>query len=275
MRLLRWGIFGGSSLGGRGAASDDATSAPTAPPQANAGSSNESASSYSETNTQVKGVDEADIVKNDGKNLYVLHGRAFKVINAWPANELAERSSIDIEGTPTEMFVADGKVVVYSQVNGASVFAAAGVTPKTQYTDYGYGRYSGGVARPAIDVAPGVPNPTGQAYAPLTKVTVMTLEGTTPTVTREVYFEGAYLDSRRVGPHVRTVFQSYQYGPQLKYSIYELYPQTSTGARRRRPRRAPTRRPAPRRSRRSRSFARRTSPPSVAASSKTGSPTRS
>ncbi len=28
------------------------------------------------------------------------------------------------------MFVADGKVVIYSQVNGASIFTAAGVTPK-------------------------------------------------------------------------------------------------------------------------------------------------
>jgi hypothetical protein len=41
-----------------------------------------------------------------------------------------------------------------------------------------------------------------------------------------VYFEGGYLDARRVGPHVRTVFQGYQYGPQLKYSVYDLYPQT-------------------------------------------------
>ena len=43
----------------------------------------------------------ADIVKNDGKNLYVIHGRAFKVINAWPANTLKELTSTDVEGTPT------------------------------------------------------------------------------------------------------------------------------------------------------------------------------
>lgn len=218
---------------GANSAMGEATSAPTAPPRESSGAgSDERASSYSETNTQVKGVDEADIVKNDGKNLYVLHGRAFKVINAWPANELAEKSSIDIEGTPTEMFVADGKVVVYSQVNGAAVFAAAGVTPKTQFTDYGYGYgygyAGGGVAEPAYDRGWDSPSSTGQPYVPLTKVTVMALEGTTPTVTREVYFEGSYLDSRRVGPHVRTVFQSYQYGPKLKYGIYELSTSSSS-----------------------------------------------
>lgn len=221
----------------------EATSAGGAiPPQAapeaaedsssNGGSkSSGSADSYSETNTQVKGVDEADIVKNDGKNLYVLHGRAFKVVNAWPSNDLKEMSSIDIEGTPQEMFVADGKVVVYSQVNGAAVFTAAGVQPKQQYTEYGYAYGGGGGV--AVDVASprksGAPYPGGgEAYVPLTKVTVMALNGTTPTVTREVYFEGSYLDARRVGPHVRTVFQGYSYGPQLKYGIYELYPQATT-----------------------------------------------
>ncbi len=229
--------FGGY-YGGPGAAFGERASADdSAPPQAapvggdpveNGGS--DSASSYSETNTQVKGVDEADIVKNDGKNLYVLHGRAFKVLNAWPANDLKEMSTIDIEGTPTEMFVADGKVVVYSQVNGASVFTAAGVTPKKQYTDFGYGYgYATGGAKPApvdADIAP-PPNGSG-LYIPLTKVTVMTLDGTTPTVTREVYFEGSYLDSRRVGSQVRTVLQGNQYGPQLKYSVGELYASKTT-----------------------------------------------
>ncbi|MBX3216789.1 MAG: beta-propeller domain-containing protein [Labilithrix sp.] len=227
------GYYGGERSSGGFAEADDAA-APTAPPNAGSGESpsRESASSYSETNTQVAGVDEADIIKNDGKNLYVLHGRSFKVVNAWPANELQEMSSIDVEGTPTEMFVADGKVVVYSTVNGAAVFTAAGVTPKTQYNEYGWGGggIGGGAARPATDEAPrapGVPGQNGEAYVPLTKITVMTLDGTTPSVTREVYFEGSYLDSRRVGPHVRTVFQGYQYGPKLKYGIHELYANTA------------------------------------------------
>ncbi len=235
----------GGSFGARGGAEDaQATGAATPaadPNSSGGGSKSSSATTYSQTNTQVKGVDEADIVKNDGKNLYVLHGRAFKVINAWPADTLKEMASIDVEGQPSEMFVADGKVVVYSQVNGAKVFQAAGVKPKTQYSDYGYGyayANGGGAARaPTTDPGPGLPTdpstgtPTQpEVYVPLTKVTVMQLNGTTPTVTREVYFEGNYLDSRRVGPHVRTVFQGYQYGPALKTSIYELYPQTTPGA---------------------------------------------
>lgn len=214
--------YGGGGMA-TGAAEGDAKT-----PQAPSASNGDRASSYSETNVQVKGVDEADIVKNDGKNLYVLHGRAFKVINAWPANELKELTSTDVEGSPSEMFVADGKVVVYSQVNGAEIFKAAGVTPKTQYQDYVYYPQGGGVASTDARAPgyPGAPSPNGEPYVPLTKITVMSLDAAGNTqVTREVYFEGGYLDSRRVGPHVRTVLQGYAHGPKLLYGVYELYPQ--------------------------------------------------
>lgn len=229
------GYIGGyatsDSAGGRGLG--------TAPPQAggaeeaaNGAPSDDKATSYSETNTQVKGVDEADFVKNDGKYLYVLHGRQFKMLNAWPADAIAELSSLDIEGTPSEMFVADGKVVVYSQVNGTPIYAAAGVTPKAAYQDfYGYG--GGGSTGAAVDVAApregGYPS-TGEAYVPLTKVTVLTLQGTTPVVSREVYFEGNYLSARRVGADVRTVLQHYAHGPKLKYGVWELYENSGNSA---------------------------------------------
>lgn len=221
--------YGGGGMA-TGAAEDSKSSAPPAAPGSNGSTSGERASSYSETNTQVKGVDEADIVKNDGKNLYVIHGRAFKVINAWPANELKELTSTDVEGTPTEMFVADGKAVIYSQVNGAEIFKAAGVMPKTQYQDYYYypmGGMSGGGVASTDARAPGGYYPSNrEPYVPLTKITVMSLDDAGNTqVTREVYFEGGYLDSRRVGPHVRTVLQGFAHGPKLLYGVYELYPQ--------------------------------------------------
>jgi hypothetical protein len=223
--------YGGGGMA-TGAAEDSKSSAPPAEPGgANGSTTGERAQSYSETNTQVKGVDEADIVKNDGKNLYVIHGRAFKVINAWPANTLKELTSTDVEGTPTEMFVADGKAVIYSQVNGAEIFKSAGVTPKTQYQDYYYypmgGGDRGGVAVSDSKVAPGGYYPSnGEPYVPLTKITVLSLDDAGNTqVTREVYFEGGYLDSRRVGQHVRTVLQGYAHGPKLLYGVYELYPQ--------------------------------------------------
>ena len=206
---------GSSSSGGTGGSAPPAAPAPKA-------------ESYSETNTQVKGVDEADIVKTDGSSLFVLHGKAFKIVKAWPADQLAEGTSIDIEGTPSEMFVADGKAVVYSTVNGAGVFQAAGIEPKPAYRDYSWG-WEGGEGDVAVaESVPYYPGGGGSApYVPLTKITVLELGAGAPVVAREVYFEGRYLDSRRVGTHVRTVLSGNAHGPKLKYSIYDLYAKAS------------------------------------------------
>lgn len=234
------GYYGGPLYAGgpqAAGAEDSAKGAPSADPSGGTGANpttpSSSATAHSETNNQVKGVDEADIVKTDGSNLYVIHGRAFKVLKAWPANDLKELASIDIEGTPSEMFVDGGKVVVYSQVNGAALYTATGVKPKEDFYDYGYG-YGGGrgvvdapanVGAPSTAPYPGPGGTTPQLYVPLTKITVLTLNGATPSVAREAYFEGGYLDSRRVGTHVRTVLTGNAHGPKLKYSVYELYPQ--------------------------------------------------
>ncbi|MBX3191135.1 MAG: beta-propeller domain-containing protein [Labilithrix sp.] len=235
------GYYGGPVSAG-GAQEDGRNSAPTAPPSpapsggfdgSGSGGGAPKASSHSETNTQVKGVDEADIVKTDGSNLYVIHGNSFKIVKAWPANDLHELSSFEIEGQPSEMFVDGGKVVVYSQVNGASLYTAAGVTPKETYTDYGYGYGGGGAAPSRGDVD--MPMPMGPGggssgpYIPLTKITVLTHDGVSAQLAREIYFEGSYLDSRRVGNHVRTVFSGHAHGPKLKYGIHELYPQPTNG----------------------------------------------
>lgn len=232
---------GGFAEGDKGALPPGAPVPAAGAPQTSGGTTGASsapadrATSHSDTNNQVKGVDEADFVKTDGKNLYVIHGNAFKVLQAWPANALKELSSLDIEGVPTEMFVDSGKAVVYSQVNGASLYTAAGITPKDSYQDFAYASgggvaYASGGERAANVGAPSTapyPGPGGyQAYVPLTKITVLSLDGAgTPSVSREMYFEGSYLDSRRVGTHVRTVLSGDAHGPKLKYSVYDLYPQ--------------------------------------------------
>ncbi len=191
-----------------GATQDLGAAAPTA------GAGSSSASAHSDTNTQVAGVDEADIVKTDGKNLYVLHGNTFRIVRAWPATDMHELSSLALEGDPQEMFVADGRAVIYSQVNGAAIFQQAGVTPRAQYQDFGSSAGDPGSASASPSSPTSGPAPSG-AYAPLTKITVLDLTGDSPRVTREVYFEGNYLTSRRVGPHVRTVFQGFAQGPEL------------------------------------------------------------
>ncbi len=49
---------------------------------------------YGQTNVQVEGVDEADILKNDGENLYLLKGNTLHVIRAYPADSMAELATV-------------------------------------------------------------------------------------------------------------------------------------------------------------------------------------
>ncbi len=78
-------------------------------------SSNEE-KNYSETNTQVKGVDEADIVKTDGKNIYYVvkeyNGYGIAIINV-NTNEKVNKIEYDNnEIYPSEIFLYKDKLIV-------------------------------------------------------------------------------------------------------------------------------------------------------------------
>jgi hypothetical protein len=192
---------------------------PTGEPAQGDDSGNGAPPNHSDTNTQVEGVDEADIVKTDGNFIYLLHGQSFKVVTAWPASDLAVSGTFDVEGQPLEMFVSGDKVVIYSSVDGGPILEAAGLEPKGSYYD---GYYGGGVTDGAEPYY-------GGYYYPLTKVTVLTLDGTQASVAKELYFEGSYNSSRRVDSRVRTILSGGAHGLPLKYWPENLteYPETA------------------------------------------------
>ncbi|MCU0692541.1 MAG: beta-propeller domain-containing protein, partial [Polyangiaceae bacterium] len=139
-----WGVAGS---GGASSADAGASSAggPASETGGSGGGSSDSGGSagpgiappgaYTGTNTQVAGVDEADFVKTDGQRIYQLREQMLHVARAWPVAELSLQSSAQIEGTPLEMFLvgdagsADQKLVVYSMVDGTSIYAQAGLEP--------------------------------------------------------------------------------------------------------------------------------------------------
>lgn len=171
---------------------------------------------HSETNTQVAGVDEADILKTDGNFIYLLHGQTLQVLQAWPASGLAIANTTAIEGNPIEMFVTEDELVIYSQVDGTDVYTAAGVQPRSYYS---YGPYG----------SPGYDGYYNPYYAPLTKITVLGLNAGQPSaVQKEVYFEGSYASSRRINENVHTILSGGQHGPSLNYypNFNESIPQT-------------------------------------------------
>jgi len=75
------------------------------------------AEDYSTTNIQVKGVDEADIVKNDGKYIYVVSNNKIIILDAFPAEEMEIISEINfsLDENVIEIFVNDDKLIVFGQ----------------------------------------------------------------------------------------------------------------------------------------------------------------
>jgi len=68
---------------------------------------------YSNTNIQVFGVDEADIVKTDGKYVYAVSGNTVVIIDAYPAENARILSKINMGENPVEIFVNENKLVVF------------------------------------------------------------------------------------------------------------------------------------------------------------------
>jgi uncharacterized secreted protein with C-terminal beta-propeller domain len=73
-----------------------------------------SAAEYSSTNVQVLGVDEADLVKNDGKFIYLVSGSDLVIIDGYPPETAEIVSQTPIPDTPVELFLKGDRVVVFT-----------------------------------------------------------------------------------------------------------------------------------------------------------------
>lgn len=73
------------------------------------------------TNLQEAGVDEADLIKTDGQTAFAIVGDAIKVVRVWPFSEFGELSTISPKGTPTGMYLSEGRLVVLSTTSSPAV----------------------------------------------------------------------------------------------------------------------------------------------------------
>ena len=115
--MIQWGgwcwMEDGEYAAGAGSSSGGSGAPPT--------NSGQRASEYSTTNNQVAGVDEADVLKNDDKYIYLLSGGTFMVIESWPAASTHPLSITPVEGTPLKLFVHQGRAAIYSQVSSGGL----------------------------------------------------------------------------------------------------------------------------------------------------------
>jgi len=150
----------------------EGSSVPAAMPSASGG---QVSRDYSGTNIQVEGVDEADIVKNDGKYIYTVSGNKVVIVSAYPPENAKIVSEIELDGTPQEIFINKDKLIVFG------------------YGDYSYNK----VAMPDIGIMP------PRYYSPKTFVNVYDVtDRANPILTRNVSVDGNYFDSRMIGDYV-------------------------------------------------------------------------
>ncbi len=141
-----------------------------------AGVATESASmdvGYSKTNIQVEGVDEADIVKTDGKYIYLVSGKNVFIIKAYPPEDAKLSSQIQVNATVCGIFVNVNRLVIFA------------------YSDVYY---------PVIFLND---SESKELMVPRTHLMVYDIEEhETPTLIRNVTLNGIYFNSRMIGKYV-------------------------------------------------------------------------
>lgn len=150
---------------------------------------NEAADDYSKTNTQVQGVDEADIVKTDGTHIYYLANEKLTIINTENASQMKEMSTIEFDETftPEELFLNNDKIIVIG----------------TRF------EYDEREKRIGIDDDYLYPNYMDKTYTSAKIYNVK--DKTNPTLERTVEVEGSYLTARMIDSNVYIASNKYMY----------------------------------------------------------------
>jgi uncharacterized secreted protein with C-terminal beta-propeller domain len=73
--------------------------------------------SYSKTNIQVEGVDEADVIKTDGEYIYLISGKNVTIVKAYPAEEAEILFQIELDGTLRGAFINGDKLVIFEETH--------------------------------------------------------------------------------------------------------------------------------------------------------------
>jgi len=132
------------------------------------------AGDYSTTNIQIAGVDEGDLVKTDGRYLYIGVGPEVTIVDAQSAADMRILSRLGSEGQTAALYLSDHRLTVISQS-----------------------------AMPFVDF--GVRHPS-EIAEPTFRVTVYDVTAPeTPQLISRLELEGNYVDSRMIGQTVYLV----------------------------------------------------------------------
>lgn len=148
---------------------------------------------YSTTNVQVQGVDEADVVKTDGKYIYQVNNQRIVVAEAYPAEEMNIVGKLDFAGKnfyPSEMYIDDKHLVVIG----------------SSYTEIPI--YKTPVGQPEIQID-GFRAPPYYSRNFVKAIVYDISDRTNLKQLREVELEGNYVSSRKIGSALYMIANKY------------------------------------------------------------------
>jgi uncharacterized secreted protein with C-terminal beta-propeller domain len=138
---------------------------------------------FSQTNIQVEGVDEPDIVKTDGSYLYIVTNDKVFIVKAYPSTDAAIESKVEFEDNeyPINIFINKNFLVIfcssYKYYNG--------------YEDYDYYWWGG---------------------SSTTIIKIYDLANVkNPELVKEIEIDGDYFDSRMIGDFVYIISNEFSY----------------------------------------------------------------
>lgn len=165
-------------------------------------------SSYSGTNVQVEGVDEADIIKTDGKYIYYVNMNSVMIVDAYPADtmELVKKIEFNEEGFYPYEIYTDSKYLI---VIGNTYYYYP-----MPYIDKGESSTSEGSSEMTeeekkVEVSRLMPR-----FHSRDTVKVLIYDISTPenaTLVREFETEGYYVSSRKIGSEFYLISNKYVY----------------------------------------------------------------
>ncbi|MCX6798340.1 MAG: beta-propeller domain-containing protein [Candidatus Falkowbacteria bacterium] len=134
---------------------------------------------YSLTNVQVAGVDEGDIIKSDGTYIYALVYNDLYIIKAEPAADAQVISKLTFKSRPQDLYINGDSLIVYGsddQIYNTKIYES-------------FRRRNSYVFLKVFDIK----------------------DRKSPTLLRDLEFEGAYTDSRLIGDYLYFITTNYSY----------------------------------------------------------------
>ena len=209
------GVFDGGILMERA----DSISPSTAGAEAkSADESVQSASEYSGTNIQAEGVDEADIVKNDGKYIYIVSNNKIVIVDAYPAENMNVLSEIEIKGGVSEIYINNDRLIVFGSSYGI-YYAEAGVKSSDSVEGNADAGSSGAEADAGIAESSAAESADAKIAAPeclgcnrgySNSIYIYDIsDRKNPVLKNTIDGDGYYQDSRMIGDYVYVVSTKY------------------------------------------------------------------